>query len=80
MDSDPPFRFVTASLRVDYLRPTPLGVELEIRAQAREIKGRKVIVDARLLAGGVECATGEVIAVRIPDNFGSAVNESINKR
>src|SRR5262249_43750895 len=24
-------RFVTAALRVDYLKPTPLGIELEIR-------------------------------------------------
>ena len=31
MDSEPAFRFVTASLHVDYLFPTPLGVLLEIR-------------------------------------------------
>ena len=71
LDSDPPLRFVTASLHVDYLRPTPMGVELELRARAREIKGRKVIVDARLLANGVECARGEVTAVQIPENFGA---------
>ena len=29
MGSDPPFRFVTASLHIDYLRPTPLGVPAE---------------------------------------------------
>jgi len=33
MDSDPPIRFVTASLKVDYLAPTPLGVELELRGE-----------------------------------------------
>jgi acyl-coenzyme A thioesterase PaaI-like protein len=38
MDTDPYFRFVTASLRVDYLRPTPLGVPLEIRAHAKEVE------------------------------------------
>jgi len=29
MGSDPPLRFLTAKLEVDYLAPTPLGVELE---------------------------------------------------
>ena len=31
MDSLPAFRFVTGSLQVSYLKPTPLGPELEIR-------------------------------------------------
>jgi acyl-coenzyme A thioesterase PaaI-like protein len=63
--SEPVLRFVTASLRVDYLRPTPLG-PLEVRARAREVGPRKVIVDARVLAGGAECVRGEVVAVRMP--------------
>jgi hypothetical protein len=29
-DTLPAFRFVTASLQVDYLKPTPLGVELTL--------------------------------------------------
>ena len=33
--SEPPLRYVTASLKVDYLRPTPLGPELEIRGRVR---------------------------------------------
>jgi acyl-coenzyme A thioesterase PaaI-like protein len=64
--SDPPFRFVTASLKVDFLRPTPHGPPIEVRARAREVKGRKVIVDARVLVAGVECVRGEVVAVRMP--------------
>ena len=67
--SEPPFRFVTASLQVEYLKPTPLGVPLEIRARAVEIKGRKVVVEETLSAGGVVCARGRVIAVQVPDNF-----------
>jgi acyl-coenzyme A thioesterase PaaI-like protein len=66
MDTEPPLRFVTASLKVDYLRPTPLGVALEVRGRVREIKGRKVIVDATLSAGGELCVRGEVIAVQMP--------------
>jgi len=59
-------RFVTAALHVDYLRPTPLGVPLELRAHATEIGARKVIVAATVSAEGEVCARGEVVAVRIP--------------
>jgi acyl-coenzyme A thioesterase PaaI-like protein len=62
-------RFVTAALHVDYLRPTPLGVPLEIRARATEIAERKVVLSATLSAEGEVCARGEVVAVRIPDNM-----------
>jgi acyl-coenzyme A thioesterase PaaI-like protein len=59
-------RFVTASLNVDFLRPTPAGVPLEVRARAEELSGRKVIVNATLFAAGVACARGRVVAVEMP--------------
>jgi acyl-coenzyme A thioesterase PaaI-like protein len=71
MDTDPPLRFVTGSLHVDYLRPAPIEGPLELRSQVKEIKGRKVIVATTLSAGGEVCARGEVVAVQIPDDFGS---------
>jgi acyl-coenzyme A thioesterase PaaI-like protein len=71
MDSLPAFRFVTGSLNVSYLKPTPLGRELEIRGRVREIKGRKVFVDSTMFVDGVACARGEVVAVQMPDNFGA---------
>lgn len=69
MDSQPPLRFVTASLHVDYLHPTPLGVPLEIRGRAVEIKGRKVVVQATLSAEGEVCARGEVVTVQMPEHL-----------
>jgi acyl-coenzyme A thioesterase PaaI-like protein len=66
MDSLPAFRFVTASLKVDYLKPTPLGVPLEVRARVVELKGRKVVMQASLSAEGELCARGEVVAVQVP--------------
>jgi acyl-coenzyme A thioesterase PaaI-like protein len=69
MDSLPAFRFVTASLHVDYLRPTPMGVELEIRGRVKEIKGRRVIVEATVSAQGVVTARGEVVAAQMPESF-----------
>lgn len=69
MDTEPPRRFLTASLKVDYLKPTPLGVELEIRGQVKEVKGRKVTVTAQLSANGEVCATGEIICVQVPEEW-----------
>ena len=63
---DPTPRFVTASLRVDFLRPTPLGPELLLRARPEEVGERKVVVSVSLAAEGVECARAHVIAVRAP--------------
>lgn len=60
-------RFVTASLKVDYLAPTPVGTEVEIRASVDEIKGRKVTVSVTLSAEGSVCARGQLIMVQIPE-------------
>ncbi len=67
--TEPPLRFVTASLKVDYLRPTPLGVPLEVRGAVEEIKERKVVVRASVSANGQVCATGRVVAVRMPEGM-----------
>jgi len=68
-DTEPPMRFVTAALHVDYVRPTPIGATLELRAQVREMKGRKVVVTVTLCVQDNVCARGEVVAVRIPEDF-----------
>jgi acyl-coenzyme A thioesterase PaaI-like protein len=62
-------RFVTGSLHVDFLKPTPSGVELVLRARPKEIGRRKVVVEVRLSAGEVETVRGEVVAVAIPDSM-----------
>ena len=69
LDSDPPLRFVTASLHVDYLRPTPLGVSLEIRGTIEEVSGRKVVVSETVSAAGETCARGRVVAVQMPEHL-----------
>ena len=64
-------RFVTAALRVDYLRPTPLGAELVIRARVREANERKVVVDATVSVDDAVTARGEAVAVRMPTTMAS---------
>jgi acyl-coenzyme A thioesterase PaaI-like protein len=59
-------RFVTAALHVDFLAPTPLGPELEIRAHVKEVGDRKTVVEASVSAAGRITARGEVVAVRMP--------------
>ena len=69
MDTDPPLRFLTASLHVDYVRPTPVDGLLEVRAQVKEIKDRKVVIVSTLSAGGEVCARGEVVTVQMPEHL-----------
>lgn len=69
MDTEPALRFVTASLHVDYLRPTPIDGPLELRGRIEEIKERKVVVTETLSAGGEICARGRVVAVLMPDGM-----------
>ena len=72
MDTLPAFRFVTGSLQVNYLKPTPLGGALELRGTVQEIKGRKVIVETTVYADGVATAKGTVVAVQMPADFGTS--------
>lgn len=69
MGTEPPFRFVTASLQVEYIRPTPLQVPLEVRGRVKEVKRRKVVVSATVSAEGEVCARGEVVAVQMPEHM-----------
>jgi acyl-coenzyme A thioesterase PaaI-like protein len=73
MDTEPAFRFLTASLHVDYLKPTPLGIELEIRGKVKEVKGRKVVIAEWIIAGGIITVRGEVVAVQVPDELVEAL-------
>lgn len=72
MDSSPALRFVTASLQVDFLRPTPLGPPLEVRARAEEIGEKKVVLALTLSAQGEITVRGRVVAVRMPERMRQA--------
>jgi acyl-coenzyme A thioesterase PaaI-like protein len=69
MDTAPAHRFVTGSLRVDYLRPTPIGPELTIRGRATSISGRKVVVQASIVVLGETTVRGEVVCVELPESM-----------
>ena len=69
MDTRPELRYVTGSLHVDYLKPTPIDAPMELRGKVRQIKGRKVIVEITLSSKGQVCARGEVVAVQLPEHL-----------
>jgi len=51
---------------VDYHKPTPLGVTLEVRGKVKELKGRRVVVEEWIIADGEVTVRGEVVAVQVP--------------
>jgi acyl-coenzyme A thioesterase PaaI-like protein len=61
----PPFAVVTASLRVNYLKPASVDQALELRARIVEHGERKSVVACSVRQGLMECATAEVITVRV---------------
>ncbi len=63
-------RYVTAALKVEFLKPTPIGGELVLRAHVIERGKRKITSAVSLLADGVETARGEVIAAPLPESMG----------
>ena len=65
-----PLRFVTASLKVDFLKPTPLGPDLRLVGRPQEVKGRKVVVETELYAAGTLTVRGEAVLVQIAEGFG----------
>lgn len=69
MDTQPALRFLTGSLHVDYLKPTPMGVTLEIRGKIKEVKDRRVVIEEWIIANGVTTVRGEVVAVQVPEQL-----------
>ncbi len=62
----PSYRFVSVSLKVDFLKPTPTGKVLELRGRVKEMKGRKALVTVTLSAEGEVRARREALLVQIP--------------
>ncbi|MFT9599530.1 PaaI family thioesterase [Mesobacillus sp.] len=68
-DGAEPPRFVTASLHVDFMKPTPQGTALKAIGTVHEIHPKKYRVETEVYAGETLCAKGEIIAVVMPDTF-----------
>ncbi|ADH99697.1 PaaI family thioesterase [Salisediminibacterium selenitireducens] len=62
-------RFVTASLHLDYLKPTPHGETLKAIGSVEEIHPKKFKVTVTVYAGTLHVVNGEVVAVQAPSSF-----------
>jgi len=67
--SEPQIRFLTGTLTVRYLRPTPIDTELVLYARIKMLREKKAAISCALYANGNECAQGEVIAIRAPEEL-----------
>lgn len=65
---EPP-RFVTGSLKVDFMKPTPADTVLKAIGTITEIHPKKWKVETEVFADQQLCARGEVIAVVMPKTF-----------
>ena len=64
--------FATGKMTVGYLAPIPIEEEVEIRGRVVEAHEKKSRIECSLLAGGKECATADIVAVRVPAAWGGA--------
>lgn len=68
-DGAEPPRFVTASLKVDFVKPTPQDIILKAVGSVQEIHPKKWKVEVEVFANDDICARGEVVAVVMPSTF-----------
>lgn len=62
--SAPAISYVTGSLAVRFLKPTPMDKSLLLRARVTELAGKKALVECALYSGDEKTAEGSVVAVR----------------
>jgi acyl-coenzyme A thioesterase PaaI-like protein len=62
--TEPRLGYVTASINVQYRRPTPIAEPVTVWARVVERSGRRTTLACRLESQGRECVRAEVVAVR----------------
>ena len=67
--SDPEIWCATTALKVEYLRPTPLGPELTLRGRVASVDGDRSSVECTLEAEGKERARAVVDVIRVPESW-----------
>ena len=61
--------YATGTLQVRFIRPIPLHRPVVLRARVKEMKDKKIIVTCSVFSGKNECASGEIIAIQVPEPF-----------
>ena len=75
-DGIEPPRFVTASLSIDFMKPTPQGIRLKAIGRLEEVHPKRWKIHTEVYANDSVCARGTVDAVVMPKSF-ELDNESV---
>jgi acyl-coenzyme A thioesterase PaaI-like protein len=67
--TEPEIWYATASMSVEYLRPTPIESTVQLRAQVVATEDRATSVECVLGADGKDRARATVRAVRVPNDW-----------
>jgi acyl-coenzyme A thioesterase PaaI-like protein len=67
--SEPEIWYATASISVEYLRPTPIDASLELSGELGLVEDRVTVVECTLRAAGKDRARASVRAMRVPDEW-----------
>ena len=73
----PAISYVTGTITVRFLQPTPLDTLIQIRARVTELHPRKALVTSTVHAGDLVTAEGTVLAVRFAQDksLGAVVSD-----
>ncbi|WP_206881087.1 PaaI family thioesterase [Alicyclobacillus mali (ex Roth et al. 2021)] len=66
-DGTPVPRCVTASLHVEYRKPTPMGATLRAVGRVVEVTDRKAVIETQVFAGDTVCVEARAVVVSVPD-------------
>ncbi|NIP37863.1 MAG: hypothetical protein GWO07_02285 [Candidatus Dadabacteria bacterium] len=55
---------MTASLKVDYLKPTPINKPIRLEASITKKEGKKIWLNCDVFTDELKTATGEALAIR----------------
>ncbi len=67
--SQPEIWCATTSMGIDFLRPTPIGEEVELRGRVTVVAETATTVECVLACAGKERARATVRSVRVPDEW-----------
>jgi acyl-coenzyme A thioesterase PaaI-like protein len=67
--SEPHLHYATANFELKYLRPTPIGAELELTARIVNRTERTYVLSCDLRAGEKTCVTATLEAIQVPESW-----------
>ena len=71
--SEPTLLYVTGSLNLKYLQPTPIKNAVSLRARVLAVQDKRTTLSCSLFANQNETVQAEVVAVRVPATWSSQI-------